>query len=67
MHMFAKERKRLVRQEHEYAFVRMIDTQRVVGSSPYTNNNRPQVELLRWNDASGRVEPCETFQGTDED
>jgi RNase P subunit RPR2 len=66
MHMFAKERKRLVRREHEYAFVRMIDTQRVVGSNPDTNN-RPKVELLRWNDAAGRVEPCETFQGTDED
>jgi hypothetical protein len=70
---FAKERKRLVRRDLEHAFVRMIDTHRVLAAGaddymdPSWGETRPKVQLLRWNDATKRVEPCETFKGTDED
>jgi UDP-2,3-diacylglucosamine pyrophosphatase LpxH len=58
---FSKDRKRLVRKDHEFTFVRMTETQRVLASG-----GRPRVRLLRWNDDAGRVEPCETFAGANE-
>lgn len=66
MHMYGKERKRLFRTEHEYAFVRMVDTQQVLASRASDGSERepaalPRVELLRWNDEAGRVETCEVF------
>jgi hypothetical protein len=64
MHMYETQRKRLLRAEHEYPFVRMMDTHHVLDQSAH--NARPRVELLRWNDKARRVEPCETFRGADE-
>ena len=64
MHMYETQRKRLLREQHEYPFVRMIDTHHVLASG--TRGVRPRVELLRWNDEGRRVEPCETFRGAAE-
>jgi hypothetical protein len=67
MHMYETQRKRLLREEHEYPFVRMIDTHHVLVRGPDGKASvRPRVELLRWNDDARRVEPCETFRGADE-
>ncbi len=71
LHKYENDRKRLVREPLEYAFVRMVDTHRVLAAGPddYMTprpETRPQVELLRWNDNGGRVESCETFRGLDE-
>jgi hypothetical protein len=65
--------KRLLREPHEYPFVRMIDTHRILASGADPNDymiprpeTRPLVELLRWNDDVLKVETCETFMGTEE-
>jgi len=73
MYNYEKDRKRLLRKPQEYPFVRLLDTHRVLASSADPNDymisrpeTRPLVELLRWNDNILKVEPCETFMGTDE-
>jgi hypothetical protein len=71
LHKYEKDARRLLREPLEYAFVRMVDTHRVLAAGPDDYmaprpETRPEVELLRWNDAGGRVESCETFRGLDE-
>jgi hypothetical protein len=71
LHKYEKDRRRLLREPLEYAFVRMVDTHRVLAAGPDDYmmprpETRPEVELLRWNDDGGRVESCETFKGLDE-
>ena len=72
LHMHAKERKRLIRGPHEYTFARMTNTQRVLAAKDDDYmlpraHCRPVVQLLRWNDQVGKVEPTETFAGLVED
>lgn len=72
LHMYAKERKRLLRTEHEYTFVRMVDTHRVLAADNFNYMKsfphcRPKVQLLRWNDNIGKVELPEIFAGRDEE
>jgi hypothetical protein len=66
MHKYALERKRLVREPLEYSFVRVIDTHRVLAADYGLLDIEPVAQLLRWNDAVGKFEVCETFEGTDE-
>ncbi len=67
MHMYETQRKRLLREVHEYPFVRMTDTHHVLARDQEGDARpQPRVELLRWNDEAERVEPCETFRGADE-
>jgi hypothetical protein len=66
LHKYAIERKRLLREPLEYSFARMIDTHSVLARQTAGGPRRPRVELLRWNDHAGRVEPCETFRAADE-
>jgi hypothetical protein len=70
--MYAKERKRLLRTEHEYTFVRMVDTHRVLAADNINYMKsfphcRPEAQLLRWNDHIGKVELPEIFAGREEE
>jgi len=67
MYKYEMARKRLVREPLEYSFVQMINTHRVLAAKEYNHLYvYPTVKLLRWNDAVGKTEPCETFMGIDE-
>ncbi len=63
---YTRDRKRLLRDEQEYAFIRMQNTQRVLAvdrqSSASSEASSPlHVELLRWDDAVKCVRPCRIF------
>ncbi len=63
---YTKDRKRLLRDEQEYAFIRMQNTQRVLSvdgpAGAFPKGTSPlRVELLRWDDAVKCVRPCRIF------